>query len=172
MSEMKSDQNAKYGSFQQISKTDYNVQVTEASKTETVVLLLHQSGIPASKLIYNHLNRLSTKYKNIKFLHIVATACIENYPDHNVPTLLVYGNGGVLMAQLVGINKLGGLGCTLRDMELLLVGAKVLDMEHVIRLDKEEKKRNGEEESDEEDGWRNRRGIKNNRVALYDDDWN
>jgi hypothetical protein len=46
----------------------------------------------------------SEKYKHIKFLKIVATKCIENYPDQNVPTLVIYFNGG-MVATLPRIDK-------------------------------------------------------------------
>ena len=42
-----------------------------------------------------------------KFLQIKADACIENYPDRNVPTLLLY-HDGVLQSQVVGLAELGG----------------------------------------------------------------
>ncbi|KAJ6302182.1 hypothetical protein OIU77_016301 [Salix suchowensis] len=41
-----------------------------------------------------------------KFVKIVSTDCIPNYPDHNLPTLLVYNNGAV-KANYVGLRSFG-----------------------------------------------------------------
>jgi hypothetical protein len=53
-----------------------------------------------------HLTTLAAKYKATKFVKIVGDHCIPDYPDKNLPTLLIYGNGD-LQQQLVGLSKLG-----------------------------------------------------------------
>jgi hypothetical protein len=40
-------------------------------------------------------------------MKIVSDACIENYPDANVPTLFVY-KGGAVAGSVVGLAGLGG----------------------------------------------------------------
>lgn len=52
------------------------------------------------------LEELATKYPATKFVKIISTDCIPNYPDRNLPTLLVYNNGAV-KANHVGIHSFG-----------------------------------------------------------------
>lgn len=57
------------------------------------------------------LNQLAAKYTNTKFVKIVSTDCIKNYPDNLLPTLLVYNSTNV-KANLVGLRRFGGPKCT------------------------------------------------------------
>jgi hypothetical protein len=52
------------------------------------------------------LEELAVKYPGTKFVKIVSTDCIPNYPDHNLPTLLVYNNGAV-KANYAGLRSFG-----------------------------------------------------------------
>ncbi|KAJ3273483.1 hypothetical protein HDV01_004403 [Terramyces sp. JEL0728] len=112
----------KYGTVTQISKTDYPVEVTEASKQSWVVVHLFQHSVPDSKFMGAVLDRLAAKYKATKFLKIVADMCIPNYPDKNVPTLLIYGEGD-LRKQIVGLDMFGGKNAENIEMVLRGIGA-------------------------------------------------
>lgn len=59
------------------------------------------------------LDQLASLYPSTKFVKIVSDHCIENYPDKNVPTMLVYRKGQ-MMGQIVGLGSVGGLKATLR----------------------------------------------------------
>lgn len=59
-----------------------------------------------------YLIQLAAKNRAVKFLKIIATDCIRNYPDRNLPTLLIYGEGDI-KKQMVGIGSLGGLNMKL-----------------------------------------------------------
>lgn len=52
------------------------------------------------------LEELATRYPATKFVKIISTDCIPNYPDRNLPTLLVYSNGAV-KANYVGLHSFG-----------------------------------------------------------------
>ncbi|KZV47962.1 hypothetical protein F511_32971 [Dorcoceras hygrometricum] len=52
------------------------------------------------------LRRVGEEIPGIKIRQIISTECIPNYPDHNLPTLLVYKNGAV-KATHVGIRSFG-----------------------------------------------------------------
>jgi hypothetical protein len=93
MAELKQAQNGRYGKLMEISKTDYENEVTIASKLEPVIVLLYQSSLINSNLIERELDRIADKYRNSKILKIQADKCIKNYPDKNVPTILVYVKG-------------------------------------------------------------------------------
>lgn len=53
------------------------------------------------------IHQLASLYPSTKFVSIVSDQCIENYPDKNVPTIIVYRNGK-MMGQVVGIDAYGG----------------------------------------------------------------
>ena len=63
--------------------------------------------------VQSALEELSSQYASTKFVRAVATEVIPNYPDANVPTLLVYHNRAV-KATLVGLKNIAGAGssCT------------------------------------------------------------
>lgn len=52
------------------------------------------------------LEELARRYPATKFVKIISTDCIPNYPDCNLPTLLVYNNGAV-KANYVGLSQFG-----------------------------------------------------------------
>lgn len=49
-----------------------------------------------------HLHKLATAYPSTKFVSIRGDMCIANYPDKNIPTLLIYRKGH-LVRQIVGM---------------------------------------------------------------------
>lgn len=104
----------KYGEVTQISKPDFVKEVTEASKECPVIVHLYNDSIPACKLMSRHLSELARRYKAVKFLKIVADQCIPNYPDRNVPTLLVYVNGDI-RANMIGAILFGGMKMTVES---------------------------------------------------------
>lgn len=68
-------------------------QVNEAPKDVFVVLHLYHTYIEVCNLINQVLDDVAVVHKDLKILKIVADKCIENYPEKNVPTLIVYKNG-------------------------------------------------------------------------------
>lgn len=57
-------------------------------------------------LLMQCLEELARKYPATKFVKIISTDCIPNYPDRNLPTVLVYNNGAV-KANYVGLRSFG-----------------------------------------------------------------
>ena len=97
----------RFGEMRALVRSDFVAEVSEASKEAWVVVFLHQSHVPDSQLLARALAPLAPRHAATKFLSIKADACIENYPDRNVPTLLLY-HDGVLQSQVVGLAELGG----------------------------------------------------------------
>jgi hypothetical protein len=60
-----------------------------------------------SLLVGKALAELASKYPGTKFLKIISTDCIQNYPDRNLPTVLLYSSGRCLQ-HLSGVTALGG----------------------------------------------------------------
>ncbi|CAN7995998.1 unnamed protein product, partial [Ixodes pacificus] len=101
-------QKSRYGDVREISADDYVEQVNKAGEGVWVVLHLYQPGVPYCTLISQHLSHLASKFPTTKFLKSVATNCIPNYPDRNVPTIFVYRDGQ-LCKQFVGPDVFGGM---------------------------------------------------------------
>lgn len=53
------------------------------------------------------LTELAQKYPQSKYVKIISTECIPNYPDKNVPTVLVYKDTQCLQ-HLIGLAPFGG----------------------------------------------------------------
>jgi hypothetical protein len=64
---------------------------------------------PASIRLQRILSSLATKFPRTKFVSIIGNQCIENYPDHALPTLIIYRNGDVTN-QIVGAGGILGKG--------------------------------------------------------------
>ncbi|RKP08654.1 phosducin family protein [Thamnocephalis sphaerospora] len=113
-----------FGELVQISEPDFVREVTEASKEAWVVVHLFQDSLPVCRLLNERLAALATKYRATKFVKIISTDCIRNYPDRNLPTLLVY-NEGDMQRQMVGAAQLGGLSIDAKVLEqrLAQIGA-------------------------------------------------
>lgn len=62
--------------------------------------------IPECGLLMQSIEELAVRYPSTKFVKIISTDCIPNYPDRNLPTLLVYNNGAV-KGNYVGLHSFG-----------------------------------------------------------------
>ncbi|EPS66856.1 hypothetical protein M569_07919 [Genlisea aurea] len=109
---------AKFGSVIPISGTDFVRQVSQAPQDVWVVVLLYKEGLSDCQLLLHCLEDLSNKYPATKFVKIISTDCIPNYPDRNLPTLLIYNNSAI-KATYVGINSFGRR-CTPESVALFL----------------------------------------------------
>lgn len=58
-------------------------------------------SIPLSRIMSHDMKLLAEKFPATKFVSILSTRCIENYPDKNLPSVFIYRNGE-MKAQLVG----------------------------------------------------------------------
>ncbi|CCH60614.1 hypothetical protein TBLA_0D01060 [Henningerozyma blattae CBS 6284] len=150
----KLQEKSKFGDVYHINKPEYNKEVTEASKGDAAKLDSQKSssyldsnekdnvetdskGIYVfvhlslqSKLqsrILTHLFESSAKkYQEIKFVEIIGTRAIENYPEANCPTILVYYKGEVLK-NMITLLELGGNDTNMKDFEKLMVQVGAVD---------------------------------------------
>jgi hypothetical protein len=74
--------------------------------------------LPLCRLFNERLSHLAAKYRATKFVKIISTDCIRNYPDRNLPTLLIYGRGD-MQQQFVGASQLGGPQLDIKSMSKL-----------------------------------------------------
>jgi len=111
-----------HGSVYPISKPDYQREVTEASKNGPVFVNLTSSmGTNVESRVLSELWRQAAReYGDIKFCEIRANQAIENYPDRNCPTILVYKNGDIAK-QVVTLMTIGGVRTNMQQIDNLLV---------------------------------------------------
>ena len=64
-------------------------------------------SVEACNVINQRLNKLAERYKEIKFARILSDRAIRNYPDRNLPTILVYKDTEI-WRQLIGLRACGG----------------------------------------------------------------
>ncbi|KXS12452.1 thioredoxin-like protein [Gonapodya prolifera JEL478] len=158
----------KYGDVYPISKPEFVREVTEASQECAVVCLLYKDVVPESKLVSSLLVTIARRYRAVKFVKIVAAQAVPNFPDRNVPTLLIYQSGD-LLTQLVTLRTLGGMSTSSKDLE------RYLEKLGIIKIAPSNSKDTGGESDDEENEHR-RRKLRVGYIARtanadgYDDD--
>ncbi|KHN30269.1 Viral IAP-associated factor like [Glycine soja] len=108
----------RFGSVILISGSDFVREVSQAPSDVWVVVILYKEGIPECGLLMQSIEELALRYPSTKFVKIISTDCIPNYPDRNLPTLLVYNNGAV-KGNYVGLHSFGRR-CTPEGVALVL----------------------------------------------------
>ncbi|GBF98180.1 hypothetical protein Rsub_10680 [Raphidocelis subcapitata] len=116
----------RFGTLDEIGGSDFVTRVTEASRDHWVVCLLYKSGHAGCGVLEQCLQELARKHPGTRFLKIVSTSCIPNYPDANLPTLLIY-HGGACKRNVVGLAPFGGARATPEQVALALVGFGVFE---------------------------------------------
>jgi hypothetical protein len=113
---------ALYGSVYPISKPEYQREVTDASSKGPVFVNLTSSmGNNVESRVLSELWRQAAKeYGEVKFCEIRANQAIENYPDRNCPTILVYNKGDIIK-QVVTLATIGGVKIGMQRIDDMLV---------------------------------------------------
>ncbi|SAM60649.1 related to phosducin homolog, likely to be involved in regulation of pheromone response [Ustilago bromivora] len=185
----KIDPDANPESQLQIEQEERNSNGTSAASKQRhggtgVVCFLYKDGIDTCRLLAGYLDTLAAKYPATKFVSIVGDQCIPNYPDRNLPTLLIYRNGE-LHRQIVGLRPeigLDGMKTKCEDIELLLTAVGAIERSKVPgapthagtqRSDTIEEADEEEEEEEEENGGKRQRSIRQKTQEELDDelDW-
>lgn len=112
--------NERFGSVYPISKPEWSKEVTEASKKNFVFVHLSNQAVLPSRLVGSIWPHLASKFKDIKFCDIEGKRAIENYPDANCPTIIIYKDGDVVR-QYVGLSLINGNDTKIKDFEKILV---------------------------------------------------
>lgn len=111
---------AKFGSVLHITKPEYEEEVTKASQNTYVLVHMSLQLAVQSRLLAHHLVTLAQKFPELKFTDIPASRCVENYPEANCPTWILYHKGNIVK-QYVTLTELGGSDCKVTDLEKVLV---------------------------------------------------
>lgn len=144
---------AVHGQVYPLQKPDYARDVTDASSKYFVFVHLASSlGTNVeSRVLTLVWRQLATKYEDVKFCQIRADLCIENYPEKNTPTILVYRNGEI-KRQIVTLRELNGPRTGLRDLERILVDVGAIsENDHRLKNQDEDEDSKPVEEGDDDD---------------------
>ena len=92
-----------------LQKPDYSKDVTEASNKAFVLVHLTSSlGTNIESRLLTELWRtLAQQFGDVKFCEMRADMCIEDYPERNTPTILVYRDGDI-KKQIVTLREFSG----------------------------------------------------------------
>ncbi|ORY55304.1 thioredoxin-like protein [Pseudomassariella vexata] len=159
-----------HGTVYPISKPEYQREVTEASNNGPVFVNLTSSMATnvESRVLTELWKQAAQEYGDIKFCEIRAEKAIENYPDRNCPTILVYKNGDIVK-QIVTLVTIGGVRVSMLEIDNLLVEVGAVG-EKDMRVIK--RKRDAEDAKEEQAMGK---GIKSGNLKHAtvgdDDDW-
>ncbi|PVU89874.1 hypothetical protein BB560_006263 [Smittium megazygosporum] len=109
-----------FGEYYNVSEDAYAKEITEASKTSPVVVHLYERT-PECDIVSEILKEMANEHKQTKFVGVVASRSIKNYPLRNVPTLLLYKDGD-LVDQKVGFGSIAKFGESMQDVKARLEG--------------------------------------------------
>ena len=116
----------KFGYLISISRSEYVRQVTEASQEYPVVVFLYKDNLVDCKILKEVLDEVSARQPMVKFVQMVSTDCIKDYPDKNLPALFVY-NKGSIVKQITTLRDLGGRKVNADIVEWVLQEAGVVE---------------------------------------------
>lgn len=130
----KLQEKSKFGQVFHINKPEYNKEITECSlgskekEDDGVYVFVHMSleSKMQSRILSSLFDQAARKFPQIKFVDIPANRAIENYPENNCPTLIVYYRGQVLK-NLVTLLELGGNDTNITDLENLMIKVGAVD---------------------------------------------
>ncbi|KAJ9155593.1 Thioredoxin-like protein [Pleurostoma richardsiae] len=159
-----------HGSVYPLSKPDYSKEVTEASNNGPVfVHLTSSSGTNVESRVLAQLWRQAAQeYGDIKFCEMRANQAIENYPEKNCPTILVYKNGDIVK-QVVTLVTVGGVRMSMLDLDNILVEVGAVPANDMRVLKRRREAEDAEEER--QVGKSIRSGTTSKEDDDDDDDW-
>lgn len=96
-----SGRSGEFGLVLPLTRDDYTAEVNQAGEGVGVVVFLFKPRHYVSAYTLVLLEKLARRHPHVKFLQIESTECIPGYPDHNLPTLLLYRDDD-LLGQCVG----------------------------------------------------------------------
>lgn len=148
-----------FGKVIEITKQEYEDEVSKAPKDVQVLLHMYQPYLMECNLLNNILEKLAQKYPLIKFVKIIATKCVEKYPDDAVPTILIYKNSQKIQTLAPALPYIGGKNLNLKCKFYSAVEKGLINKNILPK---------GEEEEDEITHTLSK--MKNNEDDLSDDD--
>jgi Phosducin len=130
LEELKRDKDRpRFGSQFEIQRSEFEVHVTRAPKDVICVITLYQNYIAESVKLTEILDRVAQRHPYVKFIKMVATKCIENYMDIDVPGILFYKNGDLMDKIIPAAPVFGGGQMNTDTVEFVLAMKQIIDAE-------------------------------------------
>ena len=98
----------KFGKVFELRKQDYIAEVTNAPGDVYVVLHLYQTYSEPSNILTKIFDYLAKKFPLVKFMQIVATNCVENFKDADVPGVIIYKEAKLIRQFIPATYYFGG----------------------------------------------------------------
>ncbi|KAG5492997.1 hypothetical protein JKF63_01578 [Porcisia hertigi] len=92
----------RFGVLRHIPGADYIAEVTAASSTCWVVAALMKPGHSDCEALLTVLRTVAQRHRSVKFVSIISTEAIPNFPDCHLPCVLLY-HGKELKKQVTGL---------------------------------------------------------------------
>lgn len=128
----------KFGSVVHVTKPEYEAEITKALDSAFVLLHMLLQLAVQSRLLSLVCVTAARKFPEIKFTEIPASRCVENYPDANCPTLLIYHKQNIVR-HFVTLTELGGSDFKITDLEKVLVDiGAVKDADERLEINNED----------------------------------
>ncbi|KAK4192465.1 thioredoxin-like protein [Podospora australis] len=161
-----------HGSVYPISKPEYQREVTEASAQGPVLVHLASSLATnvESRVLAQLWRQAAQEYGDVKFCEIRAAQAIENYPERNCPTILVYHKGDIVK-QIVTLMTLNGPRMSMLDLDKLLVEVGAVKESDMRVLKRRRDAEDAEEERVVNKGIKSSSDRRRATVDDDDDDW-
>ena len=93
------------------------------------MITLYQNYNAESVRLVEILDKVAMKHTHVKFIKMIATKCIENYMDIDVPGVLFYKNGDLLDKIIPASPVFGGRLMTQDTVEFVLAMKNIIDAE-------------------------------------------
>ncbi|EAN85493.1 hypothetical protein C3747_11g345 [Trypanosoma cruzi] len=91
MAELRQQQESqRFGVLRHISGSDYMSEVTESSAANWVIALLVKPGNSDSEKLLSVMRVVAQRNREVKFLSMISTEAIKNFPDRHLPCVLFY----------------------------------------------------------------------------------
>ncbi|KAK8831095.1 phosducin-like protein 3 [Blastocystis sp. ATCC 50177/Nand II] len=116
----------RFGYLITITRSEFVRQVTEASQDYPVVVFLYKDEIEDCRILKEILDKVSARQPMVKFVQMISTDCIKDYPDKNLPALFVY-NKGSIVKQITTLRELGGRKVSVDIVEWVLQECGVVE---------------------------------------------
>lgn len=84
--------NERFGVLRHVAGADYVTEVTEASAACWVVAVLIRPGHSDCEALLTVLRTVAQRHRTIKFVSMISTDAIPNFPDRHLPCVLLYHN--------------------------------------------------------------------------------
>nr|CCC95090.1 conserved hypothetical protein [Trypanosoma congolense IL3000] len=91
LAELQRQQEAeRFGTLRHVAGVDYVTEVTEASSTHWVVAVLMKPGNSNCEALLSVMRVVAQRRRDVKFLSMISTEAIKNFPDRHLPCVLLY----------------------------------------------------------------------------------